>query len=313
MRIDNPLELLRQLKGAPLSIYLACQIARQAVSQNWLCEQTGYTDHAVTRALSYLTGHNYLSRVTGGWMISSSAVQLPLMAALPEGLDVIENDFQKNRDNRDFGDPIIIIDSSLINESLINNNNKDKNRDYRDSQIQDLPSESKSSVSSIQGKTTTSRSDEESAALAAALRSWAIIGKKAAELIACEWVSADYVLAHVEFAKAEEKWNGGHVGMAITRMIAQVAQPARRENGHIENCRCAECLVNKHVGGLFAEYVNVSPEDHADDCLCIACRRAYPERFCTFMRSDGRGGFWECDAYVEPEHAFCSEHEDGER
>ena len=243
MRIDNPLELVRQLKGAPLSVYIACQIVRQVVSQNWICEQTGYTDHAVTRALSYLTGHNYLSRVTGGWMIASGAIQLPLMAALPDeheaASDLIENDFQKNRDNRDSSAPIIIIDSPLINESLTNNNNKDKNRDYRDSQIQDLGAESNSeALSSIDSAC--QRIPAELEALKAALKAHTIVGKKHDELVACEWVTVEYVHASVDFAKAEGREQYA-IGIAITRMLAHVDQPARRENGHIENCNCAKC------------------------------------------------------------------------
>lgn len=310
-------DTIRMLGIHGLAVYMLMRCAEEEgnvpVSHQWILDHMpGKTSpNTVTAELRRLCSpeRQIAIRVTGGWRLNrENAFQLPLTYNLPEGENLSQSE---NLSQRGFGDPIIIIDSPLINESLINNNNKDKIRAERDSQKQDLGIESNSAVSSIQGKTTISRSGEESAALDAALQSWAIIGKKKDELIACEWVNADYVLAHVEFAKAEQKWNGRHVGMAITRMLAQVDQPARRENGHIENCPCAECKIDSYVGGRYAEYINRTNEEHADDCLCIACQREYPERFCKFMKSDGRGRFWECDEYVESGHTFCSEHEDG--
>ena len=99
---DNPLGLVRQLKGAPLSVLIACQIVRMVVSHRWICEQTGYSDYAVTRAVSYLTEHNLLAKVNGGWMIATAA-QLPLMPDLLEGGEpAVDNRSSKNREKRDF-------------------------------------------------------------------------------------------------------------------------------------------------------------------------------------------------------------------
>lgn len=84
------------------------------------------------------------------------------------------------------------------------------------------------------------RTPADLAELNAAFAKYAIIGKKKNELLACEWVTASYVHDHVEYSKAEGR-NGLSVGMAITRMLAQVRQPERRANGHIENCECSRC------------------------------------------------------------------------
>jgi len=59
-------------------------------------------------------------------------------------------------------------------------------------------------------------------------------------LIACEWLTAEYVRAHVEFAQAEGKEDFA-IGIAINRMLDHIDQPTRHENGHIENCGCADC------------------------------------------------------------------------
>lgn len=105
------------------------------------------------------------------------------------------------------------------------------------------------------------------AALLEALAKHKIVGKKKDELIGCEWVTAGYVHASIEFAIAE-----GHgkysVGIAINRMLEMMEQPARGENGHIENCQCEQCSDDVGVsepsgagysGGMFAEYFNQAP------------------------------------------------------
>src|SRR5687768_11062428 len=85
----NPIQLLRQLKGAPLSVLLACYWAGQRVSADWLCTVTGYTDKPVTSALNLLKEYQWVTRVQGGWMIAN-AEQLPL--TFP---------FSENRNNSD--------------------------------------------------------------------------------------------------------------------------------------------------------------------------------------------------------------------
>ena len=104
------------------------------------------------------------------------------------------------------------------------------------------------------------RTPEEYEALLDALKKHGIVGKKRAELIAAEWVTAEYVLSNVEYAVAE-----GHgkyaIGIAINRMLDEVVQPARRANGHIENCACDKCTTTeteRYSGGMFDEYLGGS-------------------------------------------------------
>lgn len=76
---DDPIRLLRQLKGAPLSVLFAMIWARSRVSADWLVTVTGYTDKPVTQALKLLTAYGWVTKVMGGWQISQG-IQLPLMA-----------------------------------------------------------------------------------------------------------------------------------------------------------------------------------------------------------------------------------------
>lgn len=76
--MDNPIKLLRQLKGAPLSVLLALFWVNQRVTAGWLETMTGYTDKPVAHALELLKEYGWATRVQGGWMIAN-AEQLPLM------------------------------------------------------------------------------------------------------------------------------------------------------------------------------------------------------------------------------------------
>ncbi len=76
--IDDPIKLLRQLKGAPLAVLLAMTWTRARVSADWLATVTGYTDKPVSQALKLLTAYGWITKVQGGWQVSAG-VQLPLM------------------------------------------------------------------------------------------------------------------------------------------------------------------------------------------------------------------------------------------
>jgi len=81
MTIDNPIRLVRQLKGAPMAVLWAMTIVRQPVTEDWLIQVTGYTDKPVRTALGVLVEYGIVSRNGryGGWMIAGPELQLPLM------------------------------------------------------------------------------------------------------------------------------------------------------------------------------------------------------------------------------------------
>jgi len=274
-------DTIRMLGIHGLAVYMLMRCAEEEgivpVSHQWILDHMpGKTGpNTVTAELRRLCSpeRQIAIRVKGGWRLNrDNAFQLPLTYNLPEGENLSQRDFLSQSENlsqRDSSAPIIIIESPLINESLTNNNNKDKIRAQRDSQIQDLGTESNpeapSSIDSAYQRTPT-----ELEALKAALKAHTIVGKKHDELVACEWVSVEYVHASVDFAKAEGRGEYA-IGIAITRMLAHVDQPARRENGHIENCRCAKCQLDdffgqgdRYTSGPYAEFINRDDEEEDD-------------------------------------------------
>lgn len=78
--MQNPIGLIRQLKGAPLSCYIALVIVHQPVMLEWLARVTGYTDKPVTAAMNYLIELGIAGRISlkGGFFLQGDFLQLPL-------------------------------------------------------------------------------------------------------------------------------------------------------------------------------------------------------------------------------------------
>lgn len=76
---NDPIKLLRQLKGAPLAVLLAFSWTRSRLSADYLVTVTGYTDKPVSQALKVLLAYGWIVKVQGGWQIAAG-VQLPLIS-----------------------------------------------------------------------------------------------------------------------------------------------------------------------------------------------------------------------------------------
>jgi len=75
--IDRRVRLVRQLKGAPLSVWIALIFAGpKQINQSWLIRSTGYSDKPVRQALAYLSEHGCIIPVQGGWLLSEAAMRL---------------------------------------------------------------------------------------------------------------------------------------------------------------------------------------------------------------------------------------------
>ena len=85
MNLDNPIRMVRELKGAPLSILFALSVTRQRVSQAWLEGVTGYTDKPISSALSYLEEIGLADHTSSGWKLTGKAKQLPLPMEITAG------------------------------------------------------------------------------------------------------------------------------------------------------------------------------------------------------------------------------------
>jgi hypothetical protein len=77
--IENPIKILRTLKGAPLSVYMAMYLAGQPVSAKWLETVTGYSDKPITKAIDLLIEYELINKNHRGYIISG-VKQLKLCA-----------------------------------------------------------------------------------------------------------------------------------------------------------------------------------------------------------------------------------------
>lgn len=85
MQFETPLTFVRSLKGAPISILVACMFAKKALTNSELQMWTGYRDEAITESTKLLCTLGWLvahSRV-GPWSLGDGR-QLPLMSVADE-------------------------------------------------------------------------------------------------------------------------------------------------------------------------------------------------------------------------------------
>jgi hypothetical protein len=77
--------MVRELKGAPLSIIIALGLVHQRVNQEWIERSTGYSDKSISQALQYLREVELVDETRTGWqLIKENVKQLPLMLLLDE-------------------------------------------------------------------------------------------------------------------------------------------------------------------------------------------------------------------------------------
>jgi hypothetical protein len=86
---ENPIRMVRELKGAPLSIVMVLSLVTQRVTQEFLERATGYTDKPVSQALAYLQEVGLADHTHAGWqLIKENIKQLPLTMQIEE--DAVE-------------------------------------------------------------------------------------------------------------------------------------------------------------------------------------------------------------------------------
>lgn len=125
-------EVVRALKGAPLSILVLLGLVGAPVSNEWLAAHSGYSDKPVAQALMYLREHGYVTLTTRGWQLAGGARQLPLGATFTPDVDPaqLQAEGPLDADGRTLREGVGNSDSALIvvlkdseKESFNNNNN----------------------------------------------------------------------------------------------------------------------------------------------------------------------------------------------
>ena len=130
---DHPVRLVKELKGAPLSVCTALIFADDhPVDQAWLARNTGYTDKPVKQALAYLMEHGFVSRTAGGWVITAQTRLLLLHPAPADGQPEsippdppVPNSDQDSPDRNNSDLPISIIKKGFKESQDSNNTNND--------------------------------------------------------------------------------------------------------------------------------------------------------------------------------------------
>lgn len=228
----NPRMLVRSLKGSVAQVLLAFLFARRAMDEQEIEEWTGLGRETVGKAAKSLEGMGLIGRQV---LANNRYLWLPGGDMLP----LLSQAFQLSE--KSTSEPPLVVDAESRSE---------------------LPTITTTTltISQLSEKSTTgNRTPDEQAELLAILKEYQIAGRKRADLLACEWVTAEYIRLHVEHAMREGKWDHP-VGMAIIRMLDHEDAPAA--GGHGENCPCAKCKVerftnpNKYTTGKYGGFVN---------------------------------------------------------
>lgn len=222
MQTDNPIRIVRELKGAPLSILIALTMVHQRVTQEWLERSTGYTDKPVSQALAYMQEHGLVDHTSAGWMLTGQARQLPLpLALLPEegGAEEKPDTDDPSRNNSDSLNNIITITDSLNQQKEeSNSNNTPPSRNFSDSD--GSPPDYEATIQE--------------------LKAAGVVGPRLVKLARLPHVSPAYVRAW----DAQLRWEKGDEykpGLLIHVIESGSPAPPTRENGHILKCHCEDC------------------------------------------------------------------------
>jgi hypothetical protein len=139
MILDDPLKMVRTLKGAPLSCLFVLHLVNQPVTGKFLCRHTGYSDHSITDALALLEDYRLATCDThrSNWRLTNGARQLPLMPGLLEP----EIPDREKRDPKSATTATTAIEESGAAEGAALNRDREKcdsDRENRDPTVQAL-------------------------------------------------------------------------------------------------------------------------------------------------------------------------------
>jgi len=202
---------LQSLQGKQAVIVLSYLLVRRAMTIEELEAMTGLHNDTVRTAIKGLASKGLVFKQTGE---HGRQVWLPKADTLfnvTQSPKISDSEFQNPKKPDSDGLNVVVIESNLPPLLYNNNNNKSQNPKKPDSEIR------------------------------SALRAAGIIGRKAALLSACDWITPEYIQAHIRQAQSEG-WDNP-AGMAIYRMESNLPAPevAQNELGHPQGCNCPAC------------------------------------------------------------------------
>jgi len=217
------LSLVRELRGSPLTVLVACILLEQSgqtpITAQLLKDVTGYKDHTITDSLRALESpmRQLVIRCHGGWRLASG-----FQLSLELSTGSVDNS-SENREYRGFH-------ASSSSSSRLEGNNDllsplpllpDNNREYRDS-------------CQVSVKSQDNRRACKAACLAAGIHDPA-----ASQISALVWVTPDYIRDHV----AEVQRRGQDIGLAIWRIKNQWDAPKDKSDS------------KRYAEGKFSEFI----------------------------------------------------------
>jgi hypothetical protein len=210
---------VRELKGAPLAVLALLAIFPLPVSKEWLARSSGYTDKPIQMACQYLLEQGMVDRSRSGWFLAQD-LRRSLIRNFSDSISII----------KDLEDSVIDLD---VNTNTIKRNNSDcliSAAQNSDSQIREKPQ-------------------------AEVLEIWRILAaagirrnERTEALLSLEHITPDYLQSKIAEFEAKGLCGNKWTGLIIRALEAGEPAPERSENGHVRDCDCVTCKVNKFMG-----------------------------------------------------------------
>ena len=234
---------MQSLRGNQPMIVLAFLLFQTAMTIEELETVTGLHSDTVRTAVKGLASKGMIYKQTGE---HGRATWLPSGDTFFGKL--LKNDLAFQNPKTSDSDGLIVVNVA-IEEEYINKattlTNRGQNRKNSDSE-------------KILSVKTINKDEQDVQDCLAELREAGIYGKKADE-IAEDWhITVTDIRAHLAWIKTEE-W-GNPNGMVIYRLLNHVIPPPLSESGHLLDCRCNSCQLEKiqkrHSDSAYAEFLN---------------------------------------------------------
>jgi hypothetical protein len=139
LQSENPIRMVRELKGAPLSILMVLSLVHQRVTQEYLERATGYTDKPVSQALAYMQEIGLADHTNAGWQLIEEMVkQLPLPLTLDEKIESedqpieVDNSTIMSRNISDSLTTTTLSNKDLIDSVVVDSSNNARSRNNSD-------------------------------------------------------------------------------------------------------------------------------------------------------------------------------------
>jgi predicted transcriptional regulator len=197
------LATLRALKGAPLSILIAMLIAKQPVGENWLCSITGYSQNTVRRGCKFLEETQMIRRNEryNGYVLAKGSIQLPLgMEEISKSALRGERHSPKGCSSSKSGLRPKMTLPSVTTTTAFNRNEKEINEE-----------------NAVEVVERVSKNDTRLVLLYSA----GVMEPTASRLLENDWVTQEYLEAHIEKANRENT----PVGLLIHRIRSHDPKP----------------------------------------------------------------------------------------